>query len=345
MSTKSAVIFGVTGQDGSYLSELLLKYGYQVTGVSRRVSSPTDQRIRHLLSNPQFRLVGGDVTDAWSVSRVLEGSQPHEIYNLAAQSHVGTSFQEPSHTWMVTAGGALNILEWVRHHRDVRVYQASSSEMFGSSFNTGWDGAYQCETTPMMPNSPYAIAKLAAHHLCRVYRESYGVFACSGILFNHESERRGENFVTRKISKWVGEVGRRRAMKTKSLPSIRLGNLDAMRDWGHAEDYVLAMWLMLQHHKPDDFVIATGEARSVRHFLNEALSCIDFPDGNLLVQTDASLMRPCEVPFLRGDATKARDELHWMRAIDFSTLVARMVKFDLEHIDVQNLVVSNDPGL
>ena len=253
-----AIIFGITGQDGSYLAELLLEKGYEVVGITRRVSVPTLIRVTHIL--PKIKIIEGDITDAFSVSNVIKEEAPDEIYNLAAQSHVGTSFKQPSLTWDVTAGGVLNILEAIRYSGrkdDIKFYQASSSEMFGKNYNLR-EGLvemikYQDEKTPFMPQSPYAIAKLAAHHLVRNYRDSYGVFACSGILFNHESERRGEKFVTRKITKWIGEfVAWSREIgavdvsfsnsdiifDTESFPKLRLGNLDAKRDWGHAEDYV-----------------------------------------------------------------------------------------------------------
>jgi len=272
-----AIIFGVTGQDGSYLSELLLGKGYKVVGVNRRASTNNTERLEHLLENKDFSLIEGDVTDFINVSSIINDHQPDEVYNLAAQSHVATSFNEPVHTWRVDAEGPLNILESVRRHSfKAKFYQASTSEMFGKSVDQ--DG-YQRETTPFEPQSPYAIAKLASHHKVRIYREAYGMYACSGILFNHESERRGEKFVSRKITKWVAEFKNWMGDENKPFdavsdpdniisvmhperifPKLRLGNLDAARDWGYAPDYVNAMWVMLQQEQAEDYVIATGQA-------------------------------------------------------------------------------------
>jgi GDPmannose 4,6-dehydratase len=368
MST--AIIFGVTGQDGSYLSELLLAKGYHVIGVSRRVSVPTDERIRHLVSRTKlhdgghFQHVQGDVTDPFCIQRILAlgwslANPPLEIYNLAAQSHVGTSFEQPTLTTDSTYLGCLNLLEAIRSspflRERARFYQASSSEMFGSccmrltrtgvtqlpqangniqarkladnSFETV--ERYQDESTPMLPNSPYAVAKLAAHHLVRVYRESYGLHASSGILFNHESERRGEAFVTRKITKHVAQVAK------KSMPKLKLGNLDAQRDWGYAGDYVHGMWLMLQQDRPDDYVLATGETHSVRDFLFAAYQEIGIDltiNFDKYVEIDPALKRPCEVYFLRGDATKAREKLGWVPTVSFEELVKRMVFSDMAKV-------------
>jgi GDPmannose 4,6-dehydratase len=338
---KTALIFGCTGQDGAYLSELLLEKGYSVTGVARRVSSPNDQRIRHLLANANFKIIHGDVTDPFSVFRAIEDLGPDEIYNLAAMSHVGVSFGEPSYSMAVTYGGCLNILEVMRETKSAaRLYQASSSEMFGTSFSFMEDGellhleegrvagqdCFQCEETTMRPNSPYAIAKLAAHHACRLYRDAYGVFACSGILFNHESPRRSEQFVTQKICKWLKE--NREAVRSckPGVPSLKLGNLQASRDWGHAKDYVRAMWMMLQQ-SPDDFVIATGVTNTVKEFLHEAFHQAGLLEESVekYVEIDPSLFRPSEVPYLRGDASKAKKVLGWEPQISFSDLVKDMV--------------------
>lgn len=337
---KKAVIFGVTGQDGSYLAELLLGKGYAVIGVARRTSTGNQERIRHILSNPAFKVVDGDVTDASSVYRVLDTSGPDEIYNLAAQSHVGVSFAEPAHTWQATACGALHILEWLRScYRSPRFYQASSSEMFGAARSRRLvkdiQEYFQDETTNFLPNSPYAVAKLAAHHLCRIYREAYGIFACSGILFNHESPRRGDEFVTRKIARYVASMSNtclRDDCYCCQYVKLHLGNLDAKRDWGHARDYVRAMWMMLQHKKPDDFVIATGETHSVQEFLDAAWATAGFQPEVLsrFVQSDPSLLRPCEVPFLRGDASKARNELGWSPSVTFADLVKEMVLYEMD---------------
>ena len=333
-----AIIFGITGQDGSYLAELLLEKGYEVVGITRRVSVPTLIRVTHIL--PKIKIIEGDITDAFSVSNVIKEEAPDEIYNLAAQSHVGTSFKQPSLTWDVTAGGVLNILEAIRYSGrkdDIKFYQASSSEMFGKNYNLREGLAemikYQDEKTPFMPQSPYAIAKLAAHHLVRNYRDSYGIFACSGILFNHESERRGEKFVTRKITKWIGEFVAS-GMDTE-FPALRLGNLDAKRDWGHAEDYVRGMWEMVQHETPNDYVVATGETHSVREFLDIAFKHIGIDDWDDFVVIDPEFYRPAEVDYLLGIPAKAKRVLGWEPEISFQQLVERMVDSDVEAARLQ----------
>lgn len=355
---KKALIFGITGQDGSYLAELLLTWGYEVTGVTRRVSVSTLSRIEHIL--PQLNIVEGDVTDGFNVSKIIEEVKPDEVYNLAAQSHVGTSFKQPSLTWDITAGGCLNILEAIRYSPrkdDIRFYQASSSEMFGKNYSTdvnkkslvgyivgnGSDQKkYQDESTEFMPQSPYAIAKLAAHHLVRNYRDSYGIHGSCGILFNHESERRGEHFVTRKITKWIGEFVNWRGdsnvvcrcdnviKQGEEFPKLRLGNLDAKRDWGHAQDYVYAMWLMLQQEDPDDYVIATGETYTVRDFLDAAFSYVGIDNWEDYVVIDPKFYRPAEVDYLLGIPVKAEEELGWNRKISFQQLAERMVHHDVE---------------
>lgn len=367
---KKALIWGITGQDGSYLAELLLAKGYAVTGVTRRVSVNTLARIEHLL--PKINIVEGDITDGFNVSKVIEDIKPDEIYNLAAQSHVGTSFKQPSLTWDITAGGALNILEAIRYSsrkNEIRFYQASSSEMFGASYDEGYDEyngpvlKFQDEETKFMPQSPYAIAKLAAHHLVRNYRESYGIHASSGVLFNHESERRGEHFVTRKITKWIGEFvkwsnstefGTRgivlpedenfvtaygKPLNNKEFPKLRLGNLDAKRDWGHAQDYVNAMWLMLQQETPDDYVVATGETHSVREFLDVAFARIGINDWSNYVVVDPKFYRPAEVDYLLGIPGKAESKLGWQREISFTQLAERMVDHDVQEARLQRSCV------
>lgn len=357
---KKALVFGITGQDGSYLAELLLDKGYTVIGVARRVSVDTTQRISNILK--RIKLVEGDITDQFCVSNIISNHKPDEIYNLAAQSHVGTSFQQPSLTWEITAGGCLNILESIRSlglSKEIKFYQASSSEMFGRNFDTRKypDGfnvkelKYQDENTRFQPQSPYAIAKLAAHYLVDNYRTSYGMFACSGILFNHESERRGDQFVTRKITKWIGNFMRwldkmnlSHDMLTKtdsdvdilyasghqeSFPKLRLGNLEARRDWGHAEDYVNAMWLMLQQKTPEDYVVSTYSTHSVREFLDLAFARVGVSDWSNYVISDKSFYRPAEVDYLLGKCDKAMDKLNWRPNINFETLVNRMVDNDI----------------
>jgi len=337
---KKAIIYGVTGQDGSYLSDLLLSKQYTVYGVTRRSSSDNTSRITHLLNINNFNLIQGDITDTSSIYRLLNEVQPDEVYNLAAQSHVGTSFGQPQLTWCVTAQGCLNILEVIRSMGNrPRFYQASSSEMFGDQFsirnNTSLNNLqsnqdpYQDEQTAFNPQSPYAIAKLAAHHATTLYRNSYDLFACSGILFNHESERRGERFVTRKISRYVANLYWA-TQRGRSIPKLKLGNLSAKRDWGHAEDYVEAMWRMLQQDTPSDYVIATGNTYSVEDYLKEAFKCIDTNEYMDYVEIDQSLIRPSEVPYLRGISKKAEKRLNWKASIGFKDLVSRMVQHDIQ---------------
>lgn len=327
---KTAVIFGVTGQDGSYLAEFLLSKKYSVVGVYRRSSVDTTIRLERCKPDENFTLVYGDVVDSGSIFSILNQYKPDEVYNLAAQSHVGTSFTQPKLTWDVTAQGCLNILEVIRTLKlDTRFYQASSSEMFGDNFSTDSEGLqFQDENTAFSPQSPYAIAKCAAHHSVTLYRQSYNIFACGGILFNHESERRGERFVTRKISRYVAQLNLCNLLNTEP-PKLYLGNLDAVRDWGHAEDYVEAMWLMLQQDSPDDYVIATGTSYSVRDFLDEAFSHQSLVDHwEDCVQIHPAFIRPSDVPYLRGVPDKAESALGWRRKVSFSELVHRMVISD-----------------
>ena len=325
-----AVVFGVTGQDGSYLTDLLLSKGYRVIGVARRSSVDTTERLNQNIKNTNFTLIEGDITDGFCVSDIINKYEPNEVYNLAAQSHVGTSFKQPTLTWDVTGGGCLNILEAIRvspRVDDIKFYQASSSEMFGKNFTITDEGKYQDEDTAFMPQSPYAIAKLAAHHLVRNYRDSYGIHASSGILFNHESERRGENFVTRKITKWIGRFVA--SGKNEDFPKLGLGNLQARRDWGHAKDYVRGMWLMLQQEEPDDYVIATGETHSVEEFLEYAFEHAGLGDWNQYVYIDPEFFRPAEVDYLLGNPTKAAEKLGWRPRIKFEELAQRMVEADI----------------
>ncbi len=324
---RCTLITGVGGQDGSFLAELLLSKGYFVVGLVRRTSLNNHGRILNLIENPAFKIVLGDVTDYGCIARLIETYKPQVIYNLAAQSHVGVSFEEPAHTTNVVYGGCLNCLEAIRNcvAPRPRFYQASSSEMFGSSMDA--DG-FQRETTPMLPNSPYAIAKLAAHNLVRVYRESYGIFACGGILMNHESPRRGETFVTRKITKYIGEYCQR-ISDGEAIPKLQLGNLKAKRDWGHAQDFVRGMWLMLQQKSCGDYLLATGKTRTVEEFVAAAFKEVGIVNCHDFLEINETFFRPNEVPFLRGDATKARTKLGWAPTISFAELVRQMVEADL----------------
>ena len=325
-----AIIFGVTGQDGSHLADLLLSKDYDVVGVARRSSVDTTLRIKHLSDNSSFSLVHGDITDASSVINILRNnSDVNEVYNLAAQSHVGVSFKQPGLTWDITGKGCLNILQSIVDlGMDCRFYQASSSEMFGDSYDVDEDGnKYQNEETKFLPQSPYAIAKCAAHYLVRLFREAYGLHASAGILFNHEGERRGENFVTRKITKWIGDWSK--TGYDKNFPKLRLGNLDAFRDWGYAGDYVEAMHLMLQEDVADDYVICTGKTYTIREFLDEAFGYINIEDWSEHVVVDPEFYRPAEVDYLRGDCSKANNKLGWTAKNDLKGLVTIMMEHDL----------------
>ena len=320
---KTAVILGVTGQDGSYLAELLLDKGYYVVGIARRVSTDNTSRIFHLLDNPDFELKSGDITDPFSLYNILSAYEPiAEVYNLAAQSHVGTSFDQPSLTWDVTAKGVLNVLEYLAStDSSAKLYQASSSEMFGTNPNMPLS-----EESILMPASPYACAKVYGHHIVQNYRDSYGMFACSGILFNHESPRRGETFVTRKITMAAAKI------KLGLQKELRLGNLDAKRDWGFAGDYVEAMWLMLQQESPDDYVIATGTTHTVRDFLKYVFDHAGLGDYNNYVKIDPRYLRPSEVPCLLGNAEKAKAKLNWEPKVNMEELAALMYEADLKLI-------------
>jgi GDPmannose 4,6-dehydratase len=317
MAGRKALITGITGQDGSYLAELLLEKGYEVHGLVRRSSSFNTWRIDHIRGG--LKLHYGDLVDQNSLVRTLESVAPEEIYNLAAQSHVKVSFEMPEYTTDVTAMGVLRVLDAVRElGLKTRVYQAGSSEMFGLVRETP-----QSETTPFYPRSPYGVAKVFGHWTAVNYRESYGIHVSNGILFNHESPRRGENFVTRKITMGLA------AIKKGKARQLRLGNLDAKRDWGYAKDFVEAMWLVLQRDQPDDYVVATGETHSVREFLEEAFSYADL-DWKEFVVVDPKYFRPAEVDFLQGDPTKARTVLGWKPRVSFKELVRLMVDADME---------------
>jgi GDPmannose 4,6-dehydratase len=352
--TKRALITGVTGQDGAYLAELLLEKGYEVHGIKRRSSVFNTARIDHLFHDshdegPPFFLHHGDMTDSSSLTHIIQKVQPDEIYNLAAQSHVAVSFEEPEYTANSDALGSLRILEAIRILGLVdktRFYQASTSELYGLVQETP-----QTETTPFYPRSPYAVAKLYAYWITVNYREAYGIYACNGILFNHESPRRGETFVTRKITRALARI------KLGLQKCLYLGNLDARRDWGHAKDYVEMQWLMLQQATPEDFVIATGVQYSVREFVDAAAKELDIsinwvgeginekgydPAGECIVAVDPKYFRPTEVETLLGDASKAREKLGWTPQISFDALVSEMVREDLKSARRDELV--NDHG-
>ena len=348
---KKALVTGITGQDGSYLAELLLKKGYEVHGVKRRASLFNTDRIDHLFQDPhekKLRLIlhYGDMTDSSSLQRVLQLVKPDEVYNLAAQSHVAVSFQEPEYTANVDALGTLRLLEAIRTlgwSKKTKFYQASTSELFGQVTETP-----QRETTRFHPRSPYGVAKLYAHWITVNYREAYGLYACNGILFNHESPRRGETFVTRKITRGLARI------KLGLDKMIWLGNLDAKRDWGHARDFVEMMWLMLQQSVPRDYVAATGRQNSVRQFVEAAASELGFDlawkgkgaaergvdrrTGKTLVALDPRYLRPTEVDTLLGDATKARKELGWKPRVSFDELVREMAREDLAVAEREALV-------
>ena len=338
---KKALITGITGQDGSYLAEFLLKKGYEVHGIKRRTSLINTDRIDHLYQEPneinrKFILHHGDLTDSTSLIRIIQDVQPDEIYNLAAQSHVAVSFEEPEYTANSDAIGALRILEAIKIlklEKKTKYYQASTSELYGDVRETP-----QSEKTPFYPRSPYAVAKLYAYWITVNYKEAYGIYACNGILFNHESPVRGETFVTRKITIALARI------KLGLQKKLYLGNLNAMRDWGHAKDFVEAQWLMLQQEKPEDFVIATGKQYSVRDFINEAAKNLDMEinwsgkgldeigsfNGQDIIKVDPRYFRPTEVETLLGDASKAKKKLNWSPKITFEQLVKEMVDSDLK---------------
>jgi GDPmannose 4,6-dehydratase len=349
---KRALITGITGQDGAYLAEFLLEKGYEVHGVKRRASSFNTDRIDHLYQDPHDRGVRlhlhyGDLTDATNLIRIVQQTQPDEIYNLAAQSHVGVSFETPEYTANSDALGTLRVLEAIRIlglSSKTRFYQASTSEMYGKVQEVP-----QRETTPFYPRSPYGAAKVYAYWITVNYREAYGIFACNGILFNHESPIRGETFVTRKITRGLARI------HAGLDHSMFLGNLDSLRDWGHARDYVRAQWLMLQQEQPEDFVIASGEQHSVREFAERAAAALDMhlewqgegveergidtKSGRVVIRIDPRYFRPTEVESLLGDPSKAREKLGWVPEIDFQTLVNEMVAEDLDLARRDSLMV------
>ena len=320
---KTALITGINGMDGSHLADFLLTKGYKIYGMERRSSSKNRTNTAHLEGKITF--VDGDLTDQNSLLRILKKSNPDEIYNLAAQSFVGQSWQTPEHTSEVTGLGVLRMLEAIReYNKDIKFYQASSSEMFGRMVENPAN-----ENTSFYPRSPYGVAKLYGHWITKNYRESYDMFTCSGILFNHESERRGVEFVTRKITDGVARI------HLGLTDHILLGNLEAKRDWGYAPDYVEAMWLMLQQETADDYVIATGETRSIKDFLNEAFLQIGISDWSSYIKQDPKFMRPAEVDVLRGNYSKAKSQLNWIPKTSFSEMVKKMVTNDIELIKNQ----------
>lgn len=331
MMSKRAFITGVTGQDGSYLVDLLIEKGYEVHGLIRQSTQFTPDRwgnLKNAMLSKKLEVHHGDLMDASGMRAMLETIQPDEVYNLAAQSHVGISFEQPVNTTEVTALGALNLLDAIKRSKlDCKFYQASSSEMFGRVRETP-----QNENTPFYPRSPYGCAKVYAHYITQNYRESYGMFACSGILFNHESERRGENFVTRKITRAVGRI------KAGLQDELRMGNTTALRDWGYAPEYIEAMWLMLQQDKPDDYVIGTGTQHSVQEFIDKAFESAGL-DKEKYVKIDQKFMRPSEVDTLIADSNKAKSVLGWVPKVNFENLVERMVKYDIELAQKEKVVL------
>ena len=348
--TKKAILTGVTGQDGAYLAEFLLEKGYEVHGIKRRTSLFNTDRIDHLYQGPQernrrFILHYGDMTDSSSLVRIIQQVQPDEIYNLAAQSHVAVSFEEPEYTANADGVGVLRLLEAIRIlglEKKTRFYQASTSELYGLVQEIP-----QKETTPFYPRSPYAVAKMYGYWITVNYREAYGMFACNGILFNHESPNRGETFVTRKITRALARI------KLGLQDCLYLGNLDSLRDWGHARDYIEAMWLILQQDKPEDYVVATGEQHSVREFVDAAATELGIrvtwrgkgveekgydAEGKMVVAVDPRYFRPAEVDTLLGDPAKAKAKLGWQPKVSFRELVAEMVREDLKAAERDELV-------
>lgn len=349
---KTAIVTGISGQDGSHLSELLLDKGYEVWGVVRRSSTDTSERYKHLMSHRDFHVIEGDITDYSSIINILRTPEHvDEFYSLAAQSHVGTSFKQPALTWDITGNGVLNILQALLdlNMMTTRFYQASSSEMFGSEFDIASDGTkYQNEDTKLMPNSPYAIAKTAAHHAVRIFRDAYDLHGSCGILFNHEGPRRGDNFVTKKITNWIwkyqdwmkklelkesdldfsydDEIIVLKDNKAIGFDKLRLGNLEACRDWGYAGDYVEAMWMMLQQDYADDYVICTGKTASIKEFLELCSEESGVCEYSNWVYIDPEFYRPSEVEYLRGDCTKAREKLGWTPKHDLRSLVRLMLE-------------------
>jgi GDPmannose 4,6-dehydratase len=325
---KTAIITGITGQDGSYLAEYLLGKEYKVIGLYRRSSINNCERVNHLLDYENFSLQEFDLTDPSDCSRILEKEQPDELYNLAAMSHVATSFHQPSTTFEIDTIGVINLLEGIRcRSSHTKFYQASTSEMFGKNYSVDNNGEkYQDEDTPLIPQSPYAVAKLASHRMLQIYRDAYGLYACSGILFNHESPRRGENFVTRKITRYIGRLVNNKIPKSKKL---KLGNILASRDWGHAKDFVQGMHMMLDNDIADDYVLCTGETHTVQDFLELSFGIVglNYKDH---IEIDPELYRPAEVNYLKGRCIKATKALGWIHHTSFQELVSEMVSHDMK---------------
>jgi GDPmannose 4,6-dehydratase len=332
---KTALITGITGQDGSYLAELLLHSGYNVVGLYRRSSISSFERIRHI-NHKNLTLEEFDLTDPSSCISVITKYKPDELYNLAAQSHVGTSFKQPTTTFEIDTIGVINLLENIRKFSpDTKFYQASTSEMFGANYSIDGDGnKYQDEETKFLPQSPYAVAKMASHRMVQIYREAYNIYACSGILFNHESPRRGLNFVTRKITNFIGQIV---SKPTIPAPKLGLGNLSASRDWGHARDYVYGMFLMLQQNVAEDYVLSTGNTYTVQEFCEKAFSYVGL-NWQDYVFIDPELYRPCEVNYLKGSSTKAQKQLGWLPKVSFDDLVKDMVDSDIAKYKYDNNV-------
>ena len=321
---KTALITGITGQDGSYLCEYLLEQNYKVVGLYRRSSSNILSRIAHINSK-NLTLEEFDITEPNFCSHIIDTFKPDELYNLAAQSHVGTSFKQPVLTTQINTIGVLNLLEAIKKYSPkTKFYQASSSEMFGLGYQIKDDTKYQNENTPFLPQSPYGTSKLASHNIVRIYRTAYNIFACCGILFNHESPRRGENFVTKKITKYIGNV--KKGLTTEKL---KLGNLSAQKDWGYAKDYIKSMHIMLQSDSPDDYVVCTGETQSVEKFLKQAFEYAGL-DIDQYVEIDKKLFRPAEVNYVRGDGSKIKNKLGWQPQTNFQELVKIMVDYELQ---------------
>jgi GDPmannose 4,6-dehydratase len=332
---KTALITGINGQDSSFLAELLLDKGYKIIGLRRRASTNNLWRLKNILKDPSLEIVEGDMSDAVSIYNIIDKYKPDEIYNLAAMSFVASSFEEPQYTAAVNYIGVINVLEAVRKFSPKsKIYQASTSELLGTAIN---ENGFQNENTIFIPQSPYAISKLAAHHTCRLYRSAYNMFICCGVLFNHEGTRRGEEFVTRKITKWIGDNYSRLKLGYKPIlkeEKLNLGNLEASRDFGSSKDYVESMYLMLQQEVPDDYVIATGETHTIRELLDVAFGYINIIDWTPYIYINPKFIRPAEVPYLRGDMQKAREKLGWSPTTTFKELIEEMVEADIRKENV-----------